>query len=288
MQNKNRTGLLLFAMLFTSIVAFVQSESNQPVKTEKMKEYILIIRLPLSYGPPQAQAVRPHWTTLINQWKTEGVFVTSFIAPADGYVITGEDKNVVKKSILSNDTKVISNIIIKATDIEQATKLAQLCPILNQGGTVEVRETQPRPETINKEIIRSLYENILNNRKIELLNDIISPDYVGIGGVKGVAGFSSTVMSVIAGFPDIKWMIEDIISEGDKVVVRWHWNGTNTAPFRGIPPSNKTVIDSANVIYQLKDGKIINAWIQSDRLGVLTQIGLIPQGLIPSPQTQKD
>jgi predicted ester cyclase len=94
-------------------------------------------------------------------------------------------------------------------------------------------------------------------------------------------------MSVIAGFPDIKWTIEDIISEGDKVVVRWHWNGTNTAPFRGIPPSNKTVIDNANVIYQLKDGKIVNAWIQGDRLGVLTQIGLIPEGLIPSPQPQK-
>jgi predicted ester cyclase len=287
MQNKKRTGLFLFATLFISIVAFAQLKSDQPIKTEKMKEYILLIHLPLSYGPAQAQAVREQWKTLIDQWKTDGIFVTSFIAPTDGYVVTGEDKNVAKKSIVSNDTKVISNIIIKATDIEQATKLAQLCPILNQGGTVEVRETQPRPETTNKEIIRNLYENILNNRKIELLNDIISPDYVGIGGVKGVVGFSSTVMSVIAGFPDIKWTIEDIISEGDKVVVRWHWNGTNTAPFRGIPPSNKTVIDNANVIYQLKDGKIVNAWIQGDRLGVLTQIGLIPEGLIPSPQPQK-
>jgi predicted ester cyclase len=288
MQKKNMTGLLLSAMLFTSIVAFAQLELNQPVKTEKMKEYILLIRLPLSYGPTQAQAVRTQWTTLTDQWKTDGIFVTSFVAPTDGYVVAGEDKIVEKKSIDSNDTKLISSIVIKATDIEQAAKLAQLCPVLSQGGTVEVRETQARPETANKEIIRNLYENILNNRKIELLNDIISPDYEGIGGVKGVAGFSGTVMSVIAGFPDIKWTIEDIISEGDKVVVRWHWNGTNTAPFRGIPPSNKIVVDNANVIYQLKDGKIINAWIQGDRLGVLTQIGLISESLIPSPQSRKD
>lgn len=253
-----------------------------------MKEFLLLIRLPLSYGPTQAQAVKAQWTILTDQWKKDRIFVTSFIAPPDGYVVTGKDKNVTTKSIVSDDTNVISNIIIKATDIEQATKLAQLCPILNQDGTVEIREIQPRDETTNKEIIRNLYENILNNRKIELLNDVISPDYVGIGDAKGVAGFSSTVMSVIAGFPDIKWRIEDIASEGDKVIVRWRWNGTNTAAFRGIPASNKKVTDNAIVIYQLKDGKVTNAWLQGDRLGFLMQIGLIPQDLIPSPQPKKD
>lgn len=89
-------------------------------------------------------------------------------------------------------------------------------------------------------------------------------------------------MAVIDAFPDIKWTIEDIISEGDKVVVRWHWNGIHKAPFRGIPPSNKAVVDNANVIYQLKDGKITASWIQGDRLGVLTQIGVIPKDLIPN------
>ena len=289
MQFKTKTRLLLFAIILNGITAFAQINSNHlsnTLNSKKMKEYTLLIRLPLNYGPVQAQAVRAQWTALTDQWKTDGIFVTSFIAPTDGYVVTGKDKNVVKKSIVSNDTKVISNIIVKATDIEQATKLAQLCPILNQGGTVEVRETQPRPETTNKEIIRNLYENILNNRKTELLNDIIFPDYVGIGGVKGVTGFSNAVSSVVAGFPDIKWTIEDILSEGDKVVVRWHWNGTNTAPFRGIPASNKKVTDNAIVIYQLKDGKVTNSWLQSDRLGVLTQIGLIPEGLIPGTQIQ--
>src|SRR6476660_5948489 len=268
MQLKTKAGLFLSAIMLTGIMAFAQTNPNQSVNnsnSKKMKEYILIIRLPLSYGPAQAQAVRPQWTSLIDQWKMENIFVTSFIAPTDGNVVAGKDKNVSKTAIVSNDTKVISNIIIKASDIEQATKLAQLCPILSQGGTVEVRETQTRPEITNKEIIRNLYENILNNRKIELLDGIISPDYVGIGGIKGVNGFSSAVLSVIEGFPDIKWTIEDIFSEGDKVVVRWHWNGTNTNSFRGIPPSNKSVTDNANVIYQLKDYKIINAWIQGDR-----------------------
>ena len=284
---KTIAGTFLSALLLTSTIAFAQVTSTQFIKTEKMKEYLLLIRLPLSYGPEQADAVRAQWTALTDQWKANGIFVTSFVAPTDGYVITGKDRNIEQKSIVSNDTKLVSNIIIRAADIQQATKLAQQCPILNQSGTVEIRETQPRTETTNKEIIRNLYENILNNRKTELLNEVISPDYVGIGGVKGVAGFSSTVSSVIAGFPDIKWTIEDIISEGSKVIVRWHWNGTNTALFRGIPASNKKVTDNAIVIYQLKDGKVTNAWLQGDRLGVLTQIGVIQESLIPGSQPQK-
>ncbi len=48
--------------------------------------------------------------------------------------------------------------------------------------------------------------------------------------------------------------------------MRWNWNGTNTASFRGIPASNKPVADNAIAIYQFKDGKVINAWIQSDKL----------------------
>lgn len=246
-----------------------------------MKEYLFIIRLPLSYGPEQAASVREQWTALTDQWKADAIFVTSFIAPTDGYVITGNDRSIARKFIASGDTKVISNIIIKATDIDQATQLAQQCPILDQDGMIEVKEIQPRPEVINKEIIRHLYEDILNNRKIELLKELISPDYIGIGGVRGIAGFSNTVSSVIDGFPDIKWTIEDILSEGDKVIVRWHWNGTNTGAFRGIPASNKVVTDNAIAIYQLKNGKVTHAWLQGDRLGILTQIGQIQETLIP-------
>ncbi|MHA4811461.1 ester cyclase [Flavitalea flava] len=141
--------------------------------------------------------------------------------------------------------------------------------------------------TKNKTIIRNLYENSLNPRRMDLLNDVIADGYTGIRGEKGVAGFTETVGSIIAGFPDIKWTIEDLIAEGDKVTVRWSWKGTHVNAFRGIPPSHKQVVDNAIAIYQIKDGKIIQAWIQSDRLAFLTQIGVIPQDLIPSPPSTK-
>lgn len=139
----------------------------------------------------------------------------------------------------------------------------------------------------NKETIRGLYENILNNRKMELLKDLISEDYVGIRGDKGVNAFTETVGAVISAFPDIKWTIEDLVAEGDKVVVRWSWIGTNTNSFRGIPPTNQKTVDTAIAIYQFKEEKIIQAWIQGDRLGVLMQLGVVPKDVVPSPQSKK-
>ncbi|MGY3211833.1 ester cyclase [Mucilaginibacter sp. HD30] len=152
------------------------------------------------------------------------------------------------------------------------------------------KTTKMSTETLkkNKASIRHLYHDLLNARNFDKLNTVISEDYTGIRGEKGVNGFKESVISIISGFPDMKWNIEDLLADGDKVVVRWTWKGTNTQPFRGIPASNNPVNDNAIVIYQFNDeGKIIHAWLQGDRLGVLIQIGAIPASLVPAPPASK-
>lgn len=290
MQYYSKPSAILFAILLAGNLSVLQVNTNHTTnnfKSEKMKEYILLIHLPLNYGPEEAQEVREQWTALTNQWKAEGIFVTSFIFPGESHVVTGKKKIAREEAVVSGNTKLISSIVIKATGFDQAVKLAQMCPVLDQGGTIEIREVQLRPESINKKIIRNLYENILNNRNYDLLDDLISNDYTGARGEKGADGFKETVISIIDGFPDIKWTIENLSAENDKVTVKWHWNGTHTAPFLGIPASGKPVTNNAIVIYQLKDNKIINAWIQGDRLGLLIQIGAIPAELVPAPPQKK-
>jgi steroid delta-isomerase-like uncharacterized protein len=132
----------------------------------------------------------------------------------------------------------------------------------------------------NKATIRKLFEVILNTRKLELLDQVVADEFRGPHEMKGAAGFAATVKPVIAAFPDIKWTIEDIIAEGDKVVVRWSWKGTNENSFDGFPASNKAVTHHAIHIFQFSGGKIINAWMQSDRLGFYQQIGVISQDAI--------
>lgn len=154
--------------------------------------------------------------------------------------------------------------------------------VRNNNSLIKKKEIKMESQTqeSNKATVRKLYEEILNSGKLEMLNEIISEEYTGIRGEKGALGFSETVNSIRIGFPNIKWKIEELIADGDKVSVRWTWKGTNTGSFRGFPASNNEVIDNAIAVYEFSGGKIIKAWIQSDKLGFLQQIGILPEDLL--------
>ena len=147
---------------------------------------------------------------------------------------------------------------------------------------------QPNMETNqNKETVRRLYEECLNKKNYDLLETILDKDYVGPSGEKGIAGFEETLKPLIQAFPNIHWTIEDVVAEDDKVVIRWSWQGTNTGAFRNIPASGKIVTNNAINIYELKNGKIVKAWMQSDRLGFLLQLGVISSDVVPGPSLHK-
>ncbi len=142
-------------------------------------------------------------------------------------------------------------------------------------------ETKTATPQENKQVIRTLYEKILNQRHLEELSTVIDDSYTGVRGQKGAEGFKATVTGLITAFPDIQWHIEDLIAEDDKVTVRWKWTGTFQHPFRGIAPTQKTITNEAMVVYQLRKGKAIAAWIQSDQLGFLIEAGVISPSVIP-------
>lgn len=128
----------------------------------------------------------------------------------------------------------------------------------------------------NKARIRKLYEEGLNPRKLTVIDEIIADNYEGIYGAKGPDGFRQTIQPLLTAFPDITWTIEDIFAEGDRVAVRWTWQGTNDGPLRTIPATHKQIHDSGIVIYAFQDSKVVKAWVQTDRLGLLQQLGAIP------------
>jgi steroid delta-isomerase-like uncharacterized protein len=174
------------------------------------------------------------------------------------------------KSIV-NLAFILSSALLVSTS---ASAQAKTDYSLNKSKAEVKMETNKNPNS-NKAIVHKLYEEILNTRKLELLSQVVSDDYAGPRGIKGPTGFAETVKSVISAFPDIKWTIEDIIAEGDKVMVRWSWKGTNTGSFDGFPPTNKVVNHNAINIFQFSGDKIVKAWMQSDRLGFYEQIGVI-------------
>src|SRR5450631_1728008 len=90
----------------------------------------------------------------------------------------------------------------------------------------------------NKKNVEKLFETF-NNGDVAALDRLVSPEYVGPQGDKGPAGFRGVVVGLRAAFPDLKYTIDELVAEGDRVAVRWHWTGTHRGAFRAFPPTGK-------------------------------------------------
>jgi len=140
-----------------------------------------------------------------------------------------------------------------------------------------------RMEKLNaKEKIQFLYDSILNSKQFERLTEVISPDYTNQLGEKGVASFQKSILGLTTAFPNARWTIGEIIREENKVVVKQTFTGTQTSQFQNISPTNKSVSVDGIATYEFKNGKIILSQVQTDRLGFMQQLGIIPKNLTPT------
>ena len=77
-------------------------------------------------------------------------------------------------------------------------------------------------------------------------------------------------------FPDLEFDFADVIAEGDLVVGRGIGEAVNKGSFMGIPPTNKPVKWSGTRLFRMKDGKLVEGWINIDMLGMMQQLGVDP------------
>ncbi|MGA9526045.1 MAG: ester cyclase [Myxococcaceae bacterium] len=133
----------------------------------------------------------------------------------------------------------------------------------------------------NAQVVRRLYEELVNGRRFDSFGDVLASDFESSDGVRGPDGFAANVRSLTESFPDIHFTVEDVFADEDRVAVRWSWTATHGGPFRGTAPTHRRVENTGIVIYQVRDGKLVRAWTQVDRLGVLQQIGAVP---VPGPR----
>lgn len=90
-------------------------------------------------------------------------------------------------------------------------------------------------------------------------------------------GYRQAMTEILESFPDAAFTISDVVSEGDKVVVRHQLEGTHTgAAFQGVPKSNRKIKVSATVTFYFNNGKAQELWLNADMLGLLIQLGANP------------
>ena len=124
----------------------------------------------------------------------------------------------------------------------------------------------------NKALARRYQEEVWGKGNLALLDELLAPDYVDHSLPATMdprfAGAKRAVKGAHDAFPDGQWTVEDLIAEGDKVVIRWKMDATHEHEFRGITPGGKPVTVRGITILRIAGGKIAERWVNWDSLAL--------------------
>jgi predicted ester cyclase len=115
---------------------------------------------------------------------------------------------------------------------------------------------------------RNIWDEVLTSDVVQHFNSTPDP----IVGLEANKEFNA---SLFQGFPNIKQTIEDVLVDGDKVVIRTTLEGTHTGEFLGIPPTGKSVKVNDFTLTRLANNRIVEWWYECNLLEVMKQLGLM-------------
>jgi steroid delta-isomerase-like uncharacterized protein len=137
----------------------------------------------------------------------------------------------------------------------------------------------------NKELIRRFYREVYVDWNMALVDAVLSPRFVSHdwpeAGPTGPRAFRDYYSAVRSAVPDAHYEVDDLVAEGDRVMVRWRLLGTHEGDFRGIPPTGKAITLRGIALYRVEDGELMERWVVSDLYGLLEEIGGVPPLNVP-------
>ena len=135
----------------------------------------------------------------------------------------------------------------------------------------------------NKRISRRIAEEAFSQGNVDVIDELVADNFQnhdpsappdlppGREGLKELTRFYRMA------FPDAQLTVEDQIAEGDRVVTRYTARGTHQGDFAGIPATGRQVTGTGITIDRIEGGKIVESWNEFNQLGLLQQLGAIPE-----------
>lgn len=135
-------------------------------------------------------------------------------------------------------------------------------------------------EQDNKALVRRYYDEVFNQRDVDLVDQLAVDDYVehdpfpGQGDGRG--DLKARVQLILDAMRPLRFEVQDVVAEGDTVVVRWVQRGTQSGSFMGIPSTGREFTIAGIDIHRLRDGRMAEHWHVVDLFALLQQLGAIP------------
>lgn len=131
----------------------------------------------------------------------------------------------------------------------------------------------------NKAVVRRFYEEVINGGNLDVVDQIMASHLIDHSpGYPKYRSDPESIKEMVKdyrrAFPDMHDIVEDMMAEGDRVIVRWTGHGTHQGALMGLEPSGKDVTLTGITIYRLEDGKIVERWSEADELGMMRQLSV--------------
>ena len=143
-------------------------------------------------------------------------------------------------------------------------------------------------EIANKAVI-CRYVDATNDGELDLFDLFVDENYVENEPIPGQGPGREELKKayvVFNGpFPDLEYVFEDLIAEGDLVFGRGVITGTHKGDFMGVPATGKQIRWTGTRLFRLKDLQVMEGWINVDMMGMMQQMGVIPAPPAPDPST---
>jgi steroid delta-isomerase-like uncharacterized protein len=131
----------------------------------------------------------------------------------------------------------------------------------------------------NTRIARRVPEDIATEGRLDLIEEVFAADAVEHGFMgqefRGHDEMRANLAAVLDAFPDFEAVVEDVVAEGDTVAMRVTLSGTHEGEFMGVSPTGRRFEVPNMVFTRIEDARIAERWIQTDSLGMMTQLGLV-------------
>lgn len=131
-------------------------------------------------------------------------------------------------------------------------------------------------------LARRFVDEMCNGRALAVADEIFSADHLyhdpaspGVG--KGAAGMRELIGTYHRGVKDARWDVQAMTATADTVILRWTGSGTHTGELLGIAPTGRKVRVDGIWMLRVANGKIVESWNCWDTLGMLQQLGVVPQ-----------
>jgi steroid delta-isomerase-like uncharacterized protein len=130
----------------------------------------------------------------------------------------------------------------------------------------------------NAQIARRYFDDVWNRADLAVLDRILDARVVGhvnAATLHGTETLKQRIAALRTIYADVRFGVEDVVAAGDRVAVRWTFEGTHVGPAYGRPASGKKVSVTGMNLFRIADGRIAELWVTADDLGELEQMGVI-------------